>query len=124
MALGSLGRALAHRNFRLFLFGQGVSLIGTWMQQVALAWLVFELTGASAGSSFWLGMVTFCGQAPTLVLAPVAGVFVDRWNLHRLLLATQTLMMLQAFALAALALSGTAGVPIVIALSVVLGVVN
>jgi MFS family permease len=124
MALGSLGRALAHRNFRLFLFGQGVSLIGTWMQQVALAWLVFELTGASADSAFWLGLVNFCGQAPALVLAPFAGVFVDRWNLHRLLLVTQTLMMLQAFAVAALALTGTADVPALIALSVVLGVVN
>ncbi len=124
MELGSLGRALAHRNFRLFIFGQGVSLIGTWMQQVALAWLVFVLTGSSAQSSFWLGLVGFCGQAPALVLAPFAGVFVDRWNRHRLLLVTQTLMMLQAFAVAALAFTGTADVPALIGLSVVLGVLN
>jgi MFS family permease len=120
MDLGSLGRALTHRNFRLFLFGQGVSLIGTWMQQVALSWLVFELTG----SPFWLGFVGFCGQAPALFLAPFAGVFVDRWNRHRLLLVTQTVMMLQAFAVAALALTGTANVANLVALSLVLGFVN
>jgi MFS family permease len=120
MDLGSLGRALAHRNFRLFFFGQGVSLIGTWMQQVAQAWLVYELTG----SKFWLGFVGFCGQAPALVLAPFAGVLADRWNRHRLLLVTQTFMMFQAFSMAALALSGTADVPSIVALSLVLGVAN
>jgi len=120
MDLRTLGRALAHRNFRLFLFGQGVSLIGTWMQQVALAWLVFELTG----SAFWLGLVGFCGQAPGLVLGPFSGVLVDRWNRLRLLLVTQTLMMLQAFAVAALALTDTANVGNLTALSLVLGVVN
>jgi MFS family permease len=124
MDLASLGRALSHRNFRLFIFGQGVSLIGTWMQQVALAWLVFVLTGSSARSSFWLGLVGFCGQAPALVLAPFAGVFVDRWNRHRLLLATQTMMMLQAFAVAALALTGRADIPSLLALSLFLGVLN
>ncbi len=124
MDLASLGRALSHRNFRLFIFGQGVSLIGTWMQQVALAWLVFELTGASAESSFWLGLVGFCGQAPALVLAPFAGVFVDRWNRHRLLLVTQTLMMLQAFAVAVLAFTGKADIPSLVALSLFLGLLN
>ncbi len=124
MDLRSLGRALAHRNFRLVILGQGVSLIGTWMQQVALAWLVFLLTGATSASSFWLGLVSFCGQAPALVLAPVAGVFVDRWRLHRLLLVTQTLMMLQAFAVAVLALTGLADIPSLIGLSLLLGVVN
>jgi MFS family permease len=124
MDLASLGRALSHRNFRLFIFGQGVSLIGTWMQQVALSWLVFLLTGASPESSFWLGLVNFCGQAPALVLAPFAGVFVDRWNRHRLLLVTQTLMMLQAFFLAALTLSGRADIPWLIGLSTFLGLLN
>src|SRR5262249_22220540 len=103
MDLNTLGRAFAHRDFRLFFLGQGVSIIGTWMQQVALAWLVFELTG----SPFWLGVVGFCGQIPALFLAPVAGVVVDRVNRHRLLLLTQTLAMLQAFAVAALALTGS-----------------
>ncbi len=120
MDLRSLGRALAHRNFRLFLFGQGVSLIGTWMQQVALAWLVFQLTN----SAFWLGLVGFCGQAPGLIFGPFSGIVVDRWNRLRLLLVTQTLMMLQAFAVAALALTGTANVGNLTALSLVLGVVN
>ncbi|HEX5269076.1 MAG TPA: MFS transporter, partial [Gemmataceae bacterium] len=124
MDLASLGRALSHRNFRLFVFGQGVSLIGTWMQQVALAWLVFVLTGSSSQSSFWLGLVGFCGQAPALLLAPFAGVIVDRANRHRLLLVTQTLMMLQAFGVAALAFSGRADVPSLVALSLFLGVVN
>ncbi len=94
------------------------------MQQVALAWLVFELTGASAESSFWLGLVGFCGQAPALVLAPFAGVFVDRWNRHRLLLVTQTLMMLQAFAVAVLAFTGKADIPSLVALSLFLGLLN
>jgi MFS family permease len=124
MDLKSLGRALSHRNFRLFIFGQGVSLVGTWMQQIALAWLVFELKGKSAQASFWLGLVGFCGQAPALVLAPFAGVFVDRWNRHRLLLVTQTLMMLQAFAVAALAFTGTADIPSLVGLSLFLGVLN
>jgi MFS family permease len=120
MALYTLGRALAHRNFRLFFFGQGVSLVGTWMQQVALAWLIFELTHRA----FWLGVVGFAGQAPALFLAPVAGVLVDRWNRHRLLLLTQTLAMLQAFAVAALALTGTVTVAAVAVLSLFLGMVN
>ncbi len=113
-------RALAHRNFRLYFFGQGVSLIGTWMQQVATAWLVWLLTG----SAEWLGVVTFAGQIPAFFLSPLAGVFVDRLDRHRLLLVTQTLAMLQAFALAALALTGTANVANLTVLSLLLGLVN
>src|SRR5262245_8024697 len=94
-------RALAHRNFRLFVAGQGISLVGTWMQQVALAWLVFLMTG----SPWWLGLVGFAGQIPSLFLAPLAGVLVDRWHRHRLILITQTLAMLQAFLVAALVAS-------------------
>src|SRR2546430_1312149 len=113
-------RALAHRNFRLFCLGQGVSLIGTWAQQVAAAWLVYELTG----SPLWLGVVAFAGQIPAFFLAPLAGVAVDRWNRHRLLVVTQSLAMLQAFALAALALSGVVQVWHVVALNLCLGVVT
>jgi MFS family permease len=120
MALSTLGRALAHRNFRLFILGQGVSLIGTWMQQVALAWVVFEQTGSPDS----LGVVGFAGQAPALFLAPVAGVLVDRWNRHRLILLTQTLAMLQAFAVAALVLADAVSVPAVALLSLFLGVIN
>ncbi|MBV8938836.1 MAG: MFS transporter, partial [Alphaproteobacteria bacterium] len=94
-------RSLSYRNFRLFFTGQSISLIGTWMQQVAMSWLVFQLTG----SSFKLGLVLFCGQIPALFLSPLAGVMLDHWNRHRILLLTQTLAMLQAFALAALALT-------------------
>jgi MFS family permease len=115
-----LVRAFAHRNFRLFILGQGVSLIGTWMQQVAVAWLVFLLTGSPA----WLGVAAFAGQIPSLLVAPVAGVLVDRWNRHRLLLLTQTLAMLQAFLMAALALLQVIDVWQIVALNLLLGVVN
>src|SRR5437773_2769119 len=81
--------ALAHRNYRLFFIGQGVSLVGTWMTQVATGWLVFRLTGVDA--PFWLGVVGFAGQVPTFFLAPPAGVLVDRWNRHRVLVVTQVL---------------------------------
>jgi hypothetical protein len=67
-------RALGHRNFRLFLASQTVSLIGTWMQQVAMQWLVYRLTG----SAWLLGVVGFCGQIPTFFLSPVAGIMADR----------------------------------------------
>jgi MFS family permease len=119
--LNTLGRALAHRNFRLFFLGQGVSLVGTWMQQVALQWLVYTLTNRSA---YWLGLVGFSGQAPALFLAPVAGVLVDRWNRHRLVVVTQTLAMLQAFAVAVLALTGVVTPAQIIVLSLLLGVIN
>ena len=92
--------AFKYRNFRLFFFGQSVSLIGTWMQLVAMSWLVYEKTG----SGFWLGVVGFCGQLPSFFLAPIAGVYADRWNRHRTIVIMQTLAMLQAFVLAALVL--------------------
>jgi MFS family permease len=120
MNLTPLLRALGHRNYRLFFFGQTISLIGTWMQQVAVSWLVYVLTG----SAWWLGVVGFCGQIPSFFLAPVAGVLVDRWNRHRLLLLTQTLAMLQAFLLAGLAFSGVVTVWQMVLLNLFLGVVN
>jgi MFS family permease len=120
MTSNSLLRALAHRNYRLFFAGQSISLIGTWMQQIAMAWLVYLLTN----SPFWLGVVGFAGQIPSFVLSPVAGVLVDRWNRHRLLLLTQSLAMLQAFVLAALALTGAIQVWHILVLSLFLGVVN
>jgi MFS family permease len=116
----SLLRALAHRNYRLYFLGQGVSLIGTWMQQVAMSWLVYTKTN----SPFKLGLVLFCGQAPALFLAPVAGVLVDRWHRHRVLLGTQSLAMLQAFLLAALTLTQVITVWQVLVLSLFLGMVN
>ena len=113
-------RALGHRNYRLFFAGQSVSLVGTWLSRVATAWLVYRLTG----SALLLGLVGFCGQIPTFLLAPFAGVLVDRWNRHRLLVVTQVLAMLQSFALAALALSGVIAVWHVAALSMFQGLIN
>jgi MFS family permease len=112
--------ALAHRNFRLYIFGQGVSIIGTWMQQVAMAWLMYQLTD----SPLWLGVVAFAGQIPILFLTPLAGSLIDRANRHRLLLLTQSVAMLQAVVLAVLTLTGTVEAWHVIGLALLLGAVN
>lgn len=113
-------RALRSRNYRLFFFGQQISLVGTWLAQVAMSWLVYRLTG----SKLLLGVVAFASQIPGFILGPLAGVLVDRWNLRRTLVATQTLFMLQAFTLAVLTLTGVVNVAQVLALSVFLGLVN
>ena len=113
-------RALRYRNYRLFFGGQGISLIGTWMQQVAMSWLVYRLTN----SAFLLGIVGFTSQIPTFALAPLAGVLVDRWNRHRILIVTQTLAMIQAFVLAILIMLGIVTVRHIIILSLFLGLVN
>src|ERR1051326_9175476 len=113
-------RALRHRNYRLFFGGQSLSLVGTWMTQVASSWLVYRLTH----SAWLLGLVGFSGQVPALVLAPFAGVWVDRWNRHRTLKITQFLSMLESFALAALALGGHITIWHVIVLTMCQGVVN
>jgi MFS family permease len=115
-----LGRALRHRNYRLFFAGQSLSLIGTWLTRVATSWLVYRLSG----STLTLGVVGFAGQIPTFLLAPFAGVWVDRWNRHRVLVVTQLLAMLQSAALAGLALSGRIDVPWVIGLSIFQGLIN
>ncbi len=113
-------RALRHRDFRLFMTGQLISLIGTWMQTVALGWLVYRLTR----SPFLLGLVGFLSQVPSLFFSPVAGVLADRWDRHRMVIATQILFMAQALALAALVLSGRATIFHVLALNLLLGFVN
>lgn len=113
-------RALRHRNYRLFFGGQSVSLIGTWITRVATSWLVYRLTG----SALLLGVVGFCGQIPTLLLSPVAGVLVDRHDRHRILIITQVLSALQSLALALLALPGIITVGEILALQVVQGVIN
>lgn len=113
-------RALRHRNYRLFIAGQLVSLTGTWMSTVATSWLVFRLTG----SALTLGIVGFAGQFPAFLMAPFAGIFVDRLDRRRILLATQSLSMLQSFALAALTFSGRASVPALIALCALQGLIN
>ncbi|MBK9035537.1 MAG: MFS transporter [Myxococcales bacterium] len=116
----TLGRALRHRNYRLFFVGQGTSMIGTWITRVALGWLVFRLTRSEA----MLGVVGFAGQLPTFLLAPLAGVLVDRWDRHRVLVVTQVLSLAQSAALAALALTDTITVAHVLALAACQGLIN
>lgn len=118
--LGMTFRALSHRNYRLFFGGQSISLIGTWLQLTAVSWLVFRLTQ----SSFLLGVVGFTSRIPTFVLASFAGVLVDRWNRHRLLVATQVFSLIQALLLAILVLTGTIAIWHIIVLTLFLGIVN
>src|ERR1700690_3528095 len=113
-------RALRSRNYRLFFTGQTVSLIGTWMTQIATSWLVYRLTG----SALLLGVVGFASRIPTFLLGPFAGVWVDRWNRHRTLVVTQVLSMLQSFALAGLALAGAITIREVIWLGLAQGIIN
>ena len=112
--------ALKSRNYRLFFAGQGVSLIGTWMTQIATVWLVYNLTH----SAFMLGIVGFTSQIPSFVLAPFGGVIVDRFDRHRILIWTQTLAMIQSLVLAALALSGGIQIWHIIILSFIQGLIN
>jgi MFS family permease len=113
-------RALRHRNYRLFFAGQGVSLVGTWMQQVALSWLVYRLTN----SALLLGLVGFAGQLPTFVLASFAGVLADRWNRLRLLIVIQTLAAIQASILALLTLTGHIAIWHIFVLSILMGAIT
>jgi len=115
-----IGRALRSRNYRLFFSGQSVSMVGTWITRIATSWLVYRLTN----SALLLGLVGFAGQIPTLLLAPIAGVIVDRRDRHRLLVWTQVLSALQSAALAALAFSGKITVGWILALQVVQGMIN
>jgi MFS family permease len=118
--LPDLARSLRHRNFRLFLVGQGISLVGSWMQQVAMSWLVYRITG----SPLWLGMIGCAGALPLLLLAPVAGVVSDRCDRKRLVFLTQSLAMIQAFLLAALALTDLVAVWQIVMLSAFLGIIS
>jgi MFS family permease len=113
-------RALAHRNYQLFFSGQLVSLVGTWMQNVAQSWLVYRLTG----SSLLLGLVGFAGQIPVFLLAPVGGSLADVRNRHRIIVATQTAAMTLAFSLAALTLTGHVRIWHIFVLASLLGLVN
>jgi MFS family permease len=118
--LGLMLRALKHRNYRIFFFGQGVSLIGTWMQQAAVGWLVFRVTG----SPFYLGLVSCCSQIPVLLASAIAGDCADRWPRRRIVIITQVLAMIQAFLLTAMvALDGITMVRIIL-LSLFMGVIN
>lgn len=112
--------ALRSKNFQLFFAGQGISLIGTWMTQLATIWLVYDLTN----SPLMLGVVGFSSQIPSFFLAPFGGVFVDRFSRYHTLIGTQVLAMIQSLTLAALALTGVIQVWHIIALSLFQGFIN
>jgi MFS family permease len=113
-------RALGHRPFRLYFFGQAVSILGSWIQQVALAWLVYRLTGSAA----LLGLSAFAALAPILVVGPLAGAWIDRHDRRRLLMQVQVLLFIQASALAALTWFELIGPTLIILMSLSLGVLN
>ncbi len=113
-------RALRHRNFRLFFGGQSISLIGTWMTRIATSWLVYKLTK----SALVLGTVSFAGQIPTFLIAPFAGVWIDRLNRRRVLVWTQTLAMVQSLLLAALTFTGHINIAWILGLSILQGCIN
>lgn len=113
-------RSLQYRNYRLFFSGQSISLIGTWMQRIALPWVVYQMTG----SEVLLGVVGFAGQIPSFLLAPFAGVLIDRWSRYRVLVVTQVISMTQAGVLAWLSMTGGLEIWHIIVLSVVLGCIN
>ncbi|MBF0510968.1 MAG: MFS transporter [Candidatus Omnitrophica bacterium] len=120
MNIKTVFRALRHKNYRLFLVGQGISLIGTWMQQIAVAWLAYRLTH----SAVLLGVVGFSSQIPAFLIAPFAGVIADRYSRHRLLLITQFLALCQATLLYVLYATHTIQVWHIIGLSFLLGAIN
>jgi MFS family permease len=113
-------RALRHRNFRLFFGGQSISLMGTWMTRIATSWLIYRLTG----SALLLGAVSFAGQLPTFLLAPFAGVWIDRLDRRQVLIWTQVLSMVQSLLLAGFTFSGRITVAWVLGLCVMQGVIN
>jgi len=120
LGLSSIVRSLHYRNFRLFFYGQSISLIGTWIQRITVPWLVYRLTG----SVFLLGMVGFAGQIPTFIMSPFAGVLIDRWNRHKILIVTQVLALIQALVLAFLFYGKSISVWHIGILSVFLGIIN
>ena len=112
-------RAFRHRNFRLFYAGQAISLIGTWIQQIALSWLVYRTTG----SGFLLGLVTFCSQIPMLIFVPLAGLLSDRFDRRKLMIAAYALAAAQASTLGLLTLTGTIRMWQILALGFLYGVI-
>jgi MFS family permease len=120
LRLPRMFRSIENRNYRLYFFGQMVSLLGSWLQSVAQAWLVYRLTG----SSFQLGLVVFIGQAPLLFLAPIGGLIADRYPRRWVVVATQVNSMLLAFALAALTLWGHVQVWQILVVAGLQGIIN
>jgi len=113
-------RSLRYGNYRLFFGGQSISLVGTWIQRIALPWLVYKLSG----SAFLLGAVGFASQIPTFLLAPFAGMFTDRWNRKHILIITQILAMFQALVLAVLYFAGGIRIWNIMVLGILLGCIN
>jgi MFS family permease len=120
LGLGTIVRSLHYRNFRLYFYGQSISLIGTWIQRITVPWLVYRITG----SVFLLGLVGFAGQIPTFLISPFAGVLIDRWNRHKILVVTQVLSLIQALVLALLFYAKSISVWHIAILSVFLGIIN
>jgi MFS family permease len=120
MKLDTMFRSLKYRNYKLFFSGQSISLIGTWMQRIALPWLVYHKTG----SAFLLGVVGFAGQIPTFLLSPLAGVVTDRFSRYKVLLTTQIISLVQALVLAVFALTGAIEIWHIVVLSIILGCIN
>jgi len=118
--LSLMFRALKYRNYRLFVSGQSLSLIGTWIQMVAVIWLVYKISN----SAFILGVVGFSGQIPLFVIAPFAGVIADRWDKKKILLITQSMALVQALILSVLVFTGVIKIWHLVALSVFLGIIN
>ncbi|HET7115781.1 MAG TPA: MFS transporter [Hanamia sp.] len=113
-------KALFYKNYRLFMAGQTLSLIGTWIQRIAMMWLVYQLTN----SAFLLGVVGFCEQVPIFLIAPFAGVYADRWDKHKALCRIEALALAQAFLLGLLTLFNVIQIWHIIVLSLCLGVIN
>jgi MFS family permease len=113
-------RSLKYRNFKLFFYGQSISLVGTWMQKTAVSWLVYRLTG----SALLLGIVGFVSLIPSLVLSPYAGSLVDRHNRYKILMITQVISMAQAGALALMIFLKFYNIPCIIGLSLIQGIIN
>lgn len=115
-----MARALRSRNYRLYFFGQGVSLIGTWMQQIALGWLVYRLSN----SAMLLGTVAFISQVPAMLLTPFGGVLADRWNRYRAMMIIQSIQMVLALILALLVLANWIRIPHILILGFLSGLCN
>lgn len=113
-------RSLKHKNYRLFFGGQSISLIGTWMQRVAIGWLVYRLSN----SVLVLGVVAFAGQIPGFLLTPFGGVAADRYNRHKLLIITQILSLIQAAILSLLVLTDSVAIWHLVFLNIFLGTIN
>jgi len=113
-------RALAHRNFRLYFTGQAVSILGSWIQQVALSWLVYRLTGSAA----LLGVTAFCGLIPQLLVGPLAGAWIDKHDKKKWLVGVQSLMALQAFVLAGLCWLDWINTTFVVLMALTLGILS